>query len=100
MEKIFRRSSRLIDLESPYIPGLSTTEEIRISLLCVNCQHWKGWTDAGYCRAFTDDPIPDEIYDGDFDHRQEFPGDNGLTWAPRAEAPELDPEDLMVGGTT
>jgi len=53
--------------------------------MCVFCRHYN--QDAGVngpdCSAFVE--IPDQIFHGDFDHREPFPGDGGLRF-------ELDPE--------
>lgn len=96
-EDIFKRSEKLQDTRDEIL-RLTVTEVVKISLLCCNCGRWNGWADWGHCKAFGSDPIPDLILDGDYDHRQRFPDDNGRTWIPTAEAPGLDPETLKQGG--
>jgi hypothetical protein len=44
-----------------------------MSPICYYCQHSNGRT----CSAFPT-RIPDEILDGEYDHRYPFPGDNGI----------------------
>ena len=48
---------------------------------CAYCARFQA---AGECDAFPCG-IPDEIYDGTFDHRQPYSGDNGLRWIPNGE---------------
>jgi hypothetical protein len=43
---------------------------------CLRCVHSKNGED---CAAFPNG-IPEEIYSGDFDHAQPFPGDGGITF--------------------
>lgn len=45
---------------------------------CVTCRNYRG---ALTCRAFPES-IPAEILSGDFDHREPYPGDNGVGWEP------------------
>lgn len=48
---------------------------------CFGCVHWEG----GYkCKAFPVG-IPPDVYLNEVDHREEFPGDNGIRWTPKAE---------------
>jgi hypothetical protein len=56
---------------------------------CNSCIHYEG---AFTCAAFPDE-IPDDIFNGFFDHRKAFPGDNGVRWEPidpQAESTPLD----------
>lgn len=46
---------------------------------CGNCAHWTG---KRTCEAFGDREIPFEILANEFDHRENHPDDNGLTWTP------------------
>lgn len=49
--------------------------------LCESCARLDV-SERGYgyrCAAFPDG-IPEEIYPGGFDHREPFPGDNGVRW--------------------
>ncbi|HNS33470.1 MAG TPA: hypothetical protein PKN36_10960 [bacterium] len=46
------------------------------SLQCIHCKHCQGF---GECSAFPDE-IPEEIFDGRFDHRKPYPGDKGIRW--------------------
>lgn len=45
-----------------------------ISTQCLECKHYTGLCT---CKAFPD-KIPQEIFDGSFDHINEYPGDNGI----------------------
>lgn len=45
-----------------------------ISTQCLECKHYIGLST---CEAFPD-KIPQEIFDGTFDHINEYPGDNGI----------------------
>ena len=45
-----------------------------ISTQCLMCRHYTGFST---CEAFPD-KIPQEIFDGTFDHTEEYPGDNGI----------------------
>ena len=45
-----------------------------MSVRCAVCRHW---TIGVCCKAFPDG-IPNEIRSGKFDHKQPFPGDNGV----------------------
>lgn len=58
--------------------------------MCLDCVHFEGADpdlDQTYptCAAFPAG-IPDEILRQGFDHRQEFPGDNGIRFEPDADA--------------
>lgn len=50
--------------------------------MCVKCAHF-GEDDEGqpYCEAFQGPP-PLEILQDGYDHREPFPGDNGITFTP------------------
>ncbi len=44
---------------------------------CVDCSHFLDLIEKPKCEAYPDG-IPDEIWDGDFDHRKPFAGDDGI----------------------
>lgn len=44
---------------------------------CIECKHFKTIVDPPRCVAFPDG-IPDDIWYGDFDHRNPYPEDNGI----------------------
>jgi hypothetical protein len=46
---------------------------------CLDCKHFDRET--SFCDAFPNG-IPDEIFLGDHDHREPYPGDNGITFEP------------------
>lgn len=50
------------------------------------------------CKAFSGG-IPEIIYTNGFDHRNEFPGDNGVRWTDNGEGfPEYAfPEEVLAG---
>jgi hypothetical protein len=50
---------------------------------CLNCRHFKGrmaLQEKHRCDAFLDG-IPNDIIEGEFDHRRPYPGDNGIRFA-------------------
>lgn len=49
---------------------------------CFECKHLGGFVAAGTACAAFPDGIPVPIFLEGFDHRQPFPGDNGVRWAP------------------
>ena len=49
--------------------------------ICNRCRHCRGY---GKCAAFPD-RIPDAILNGEHDHREPYPGDNGIRFEPRDE---------------
>jgi hypothetical protein len=52
------------------------------SKVCIGCRHWR-LHDGRTCDAFPErDSIPLEIWLGDNDHRQPFPGDHGIQFEP------------------
>ena len=53
-------------------------------VICASCRHFQpGRIDGNYCSAFPDgDGIPWAIIDGDHDHREPYPGDNGIQYEP------------------
>ena len=55
-----------------------------ISLQCYECKHY---IDGVTCMAF--EKIPEEIYTGEFDHTEPYPGDQGY----RYEKLELEEEE-------
>lgn len=44
--------------------------------LCGTCIHWK---DGRVCAAYPNG-MPDEIWNGDVDHRRPYPGDRGIQY--------------------
>lgn len=50
-----------------------------ISTQCLECKHYTGFCT---CEAFPE-KIPQEIFDGTFDHINEYPNDNGIRFEPR-----------------
>lgn len=46
------------------------------SIQCLTCKHYLGIQE---CDAFPGG-IPQEIYTGEYDHREPFPGDGGVRW--------------------
>lgn len=51
---------------------------------CAYCRHFRRDDRTGdYCAAFPDDlGIPQSIIDGEHDHREPYPGDHGVRFAP------------------
>lgn len=51
---------------------------------CARCAHLRD-PDRHTCAAFpaAKAPIPREIWNGQYDHRQPYPGDNGIQFEPR-----------------
>jgi hypothetical protein len=65
---------------------------------CRSCKHFYNNEEANrtgrFCASFED--APSEITDGHFDHREPFPGDNGIRWEPKNPGtihPFDEPED-------
>lgn len=58
-----------------------------VSPTCALCRHWLVGTRT--CLAYPDG-IPDEVWSGRNDHREPYPGDNGIQFArvPYPDAPE------------
>lgn len=54
-----------------------------VSEQCLTCRHYLG---SGACVAFWDG-IPEEIFTGEHDHRQPFPGDGGYRWEAHPDQP-------------
>lgn len=50
---------------------------------CQRCKHFHADHLGNYCDAFPDTPIPREILEMRFDHRQPYEGDHGICWEPR-----------------
>ena len=53
-----------------------------MSMVCIFCAHLSD-TVGGQCDAF--ERIPDEIWNGENDHRKPYPGDHGIQFAPEEE---------------
>jgi hypothetical protein len=51
---------------------------------CGSCRHFdRERRDGNFCDAFPDgDGIPQEIINGEHDHRESYPGDEGVRWSP------------------
>ena len=56
----------------------------RFPPLCASCTHLV-LNDGDYTCAAFPDGIPDEIIKNEHDHRQPFPGDNGVRFEPLRE---------------
>jgi hypothetical protein len=56
--------------------------------MCIECKHYiEGGDEPGFrCEAFPDG-IPDEIFEGGFNHRKPYKGDNGIRFEPIPKAP-------------
>ncbi len=55
-----------------------------VSPVCTFCRHWNGPAPLAKrrtCGAFPQ-KIPDEIWKGENDHRQPYPGDRGIRFEP------------------
>ncbi len=48
---------------------------------CYDCVHFRG-AKAGICKSFPDQ-IPEKIWSGKSQHREPFPGDQGVQFEPR-----------------
>ena len=55
--------------------------------MCIGCKNYiSDSTEPGFhCRAFPDG-IPDEIFEGGFNHRKPFKGDHGIRFEPIPKA--------------
>ena len=58
----------------------------RYSPICTFCVHQLD--DFRRCKAFRDQDIPLPIWTGDNPHQEPYPGDNGLRFVRRTDAPE------------
>lgn len=63
---------------------LDEDSEIDIySDVCSYCRHYRPDVGRHTCAAFpVEDSIPMEIWQGEYDHRQPYPGDNGILFDP------------------
>jgi len=48
---------------------------------CIACKHW---VRGGVCQAFPQG-VPDAILTNEHDHREQYPGDNGIRFEPLEE---------------
>jgi len=68
---------------------LGSAAAISAPPLCLSCVHRH--EDARYCDAFPEG-IPQVIIRNGHDHREPYPGDRGITYAPKAPGePRFDP---------
>jgi hypothetical protein len=59
-----------------------------IAPVCARCRHFdRDRRDADVCEAFPNG-IPDEIWKGEDDHSEPFPGDHGIQFEPIDEEAE------------
>lgn len=66
------------------------------SYQCPSCKYYIG---DRHCKAFPDwDGIPVEIFTGEHDHRDPWPGDNGIRWEPAPGFEGFEAE-LVANGT-
>jgi len=69
------------------------------SLQCFGCVHYEGaFTTGTHCKAFPSKdrkPIPEEIMQGEFDHRKEFLGDNGIRFKSNGQLDVNNDDELM-----
>lgn len=70
--------------------------------ICWACKHldpdgapMRGMIETGVCRAFPKG-IPPEIFADGFDHREPFPGDNGIRFTPYSEAAGAEAVSLLT----
>jgi len=58
---------------------------ITLPTQCESCKHYRPEAKGYTCSAYPACPgIPREIIDGEHDHRDPYPGDNGIRWEPKA----------------
>jgi hypothetical protein len=63
---------------------------------CTLCAHLQGFEgDGGYCSAFPDG-IPDAIFSNEFDHRAEYPGDNGIRFLAKTADSDLLQREMLT----
>lgn len=79
MDRIVKKNSSEID---DYSPGREHSPFI--SLVCFDCAHLSK-SKARACAAF--ERIPDVIWNGDNDHRAPYPGDGGIQFFRKSDAP-------------
>ena len=49
-----------------------------LPIQCINCRHFEK---EDRCKAFPDG-IPAKVFTGEHDHREPYPGDNGIQFEP------------------
>jgi hypothetical protein len=64
-----------------------------LPIQCIQCKHFVASDSGLKCKSFPD-AIPFAIWSGEHDHREPYPGDNGIRFEPIPEAaPDATEED-------